>query len=68
MSFKTTRAEVLQIIANLRSVSSTYRHSESITVEYRETVLNQLQLHYKNDATMRDSCKGWPDWGVDDQS
>ena len=28
--------------------------------------LNQLQLHYKNDATMRDSCEEWQDWGVDE--
>ena len=33
VSFKTTRAEVLQIIANLRSVFSTYHHSECIAVE-----------------------------------
>ena len=65
VSFKTTRAEVLQIIANLRSVFSTYHHSECIAVEYRETFVNQLQLHYKNDATMRDACEEWQDWGVD---
>ena len=44
VSFKTSRAEVLQIIANLRSVFSTYHHSECIAVEYREL---QLQLHLK---------------------
>ena len=65
VSFNTTRAEVLQIIANLRSVFSTYHHSECIAVEYRETFLDQLQLHYKTDATMRDSCEEWQDWGVD---
>ena len=61
VSFKTTRAEVLQIIANLRSVFSTYHHSECIAVEYRETFLNQLQLQFKNDATMCDSCEEWQD-------
>ena len=42
VSFKTTRAEVLQIIANLRYVFSTYHHAEYIAVEYRETFINQL--------------------------
>ena len=56
VSFKTTPAEVLQIIANLRSVFSTCRYSEYIAVEYREIFLNWLQLHYQNDARMRDSC------------
>ena len=65
VSFNTTRAEVLQIIAHLRSVFSTYHHPECIALEYRETFLNELQLHYHNDATMRDSCEGWQDWGVD---
>ena len=35
------------------STPQSYHHSECIAVEYRETFLDQLQLHYKTDATMR---------------
>ena len=57
-----SRKQVKQVIANIRSPLHGYLLSETIDITYASEFQNLLMILYPHDEVKRNSCRLWRDW------